>query len=173
LSFSFSFPSTADDLSGPKSVDDFGGFPNREALELGWLLLPKGEALEVDAPNENAGFDGRAGSASFGAGGLKAEDNDEDDPVVKAPNGDDEATGAGLVSEGAGGGKLKGEELAAALGVKPVPSAGAAELAAADGAGKPAKLDVAEVEVVGLPNENGAAELTGLLAALGTFRVVD
>ena len=174
-----SFPSTVDgdddDLSGPKSADDFGGLPNSEVPELGGLLLllPKGEALEAvpadaDAPNENAGFDGRAESASLGVrntGGLKAGD------AVNAPNGDVDATGAGLVS-GCADGNLKGEEPAtdgAGLGVKPVPSAGAAEFAVADGAGNPAKLDVAEVEVVDLPNENGVAELTGLLA----FRDVD
>lgn len=191
LSFSFSFPS-ATDLSDPKSVDaDFEGLPNSEVPEFGWLLLPKGEALRVvlvgaDAPNENADFDCKTGSASFGVrdtAGLKAGDDDEDGPAANAPNGDAEAMGAGLVSEGAGGadGKLKGEEAAAdaaMLGVKPVPGAGAAELAGADGAGKPAKVDggtsvVAEVEVVGLPNENGAAELAGLLAALGALRVVD
>lgn len=160
LSLSLSFPSVAvDDLSDPKSVDDFGGPPNSEVLP-GWLL-PKGDALEVvlveaDAPKGNAGCD------------CKAE-----------PNGDEEAAGAGLVSEDAGG-KLKGEvpaTAAAGLGVKPVPGAGVTELAVADEAGKPAKLDgctgiVAEVEVLGLPNENGAAELTGL-AALEALRTVD
>jgi len=34
LSFSFSFPSAANDLSDPKSVDDFGGLPNSEEPEL-------------------------------------------------------------------------------------------------------------------------------------------
>ncbi len=139
---------------------------------------------DADAPNENACFDDGAGSPSFGVrvtAGLKGED-DEDGAAANAPNGDAEATGAGLVSDDAGGidGNPKGEEPAtdaAGLGVKPVPGADAAELAVVDGAGKPAKLDggtgiVAEVEVVGLPNENGAAELTGLLAALGALRIV-
>jgi hypothetical protein len=177
LSFSLSFPSAVDDVSDPKSADDFGVPPNSEVLELGWLL-PKGEAVEVvladaDPPNVNVDFDGRAGSASFGVrntAGLKAED---EEAAVNAPNGDAEAAGAGLVSEGAGG-KLKREEPvidAAGLGVKPVP--GAAELAVAGGA-VPAKLDggtgiVAEVEVVGLPKENGAAKLD----ALGVLRAVD
>lgn len=167
---SLSFPSAVDDLiSGPKSVDDFGGPPKSEVPELGWLLA-KGEALEVvlaavDVPNENPGFD-----------------DDKDGAAVNAPNGDDEAA-EGLVSEDAGGtdGKPKEEEPAAdaaGLGVKPVPGAGEVELAVVDIAGKPAKLDggtgiAAEVEVAGLPNESGAAELTGLLAALGALRVVD
>ena len=179
LSFSLSFPSVVDDVSDPKSTDDFGGPPNNDVLELGWLL-PKGEALEVvladaDAPNENVDFDGRAESASFdvrNTAGLKA----EDEAAVNAPKGDVEAAGAGLVSEGAGG-NLKREEPvtdAAGLGVKPVP--GAAELAVAGGA-LPEKLDggtgiVAEVEVVDLSKENGAAKLTGL-GALGAFRAVD
>ena len=178
LSLSFSFPSVVDDLLSdpPKSVDDFGGLPN---IEDGWLL-PKGEVLEVvpadaDGPNKNVGFE--AGSASFGVeytGGLKAEDDDEDEGAVNEPNGDVEVTGASLVSEGAvdADGKVKGEEPvtdAAGLGVKPVPSVGAAELAVAGGAGKPGKL---EVEVLGLPNENDAAGVTGLLAALSALRVV-
>ena len=178
LSFSLSFPSAEDDLSDPKSVD---GFPKSEEPEVDWLL-PKGEELEVvpadvDAPNENVDLDDGGGSASFGVrntAGLKAED---EEAAVNAPNGDAEV-GAGLVSEAADG-KLKGEEPvtdAAGLGVKPVPGAGATEVAVADGV-YPAKLGggagiVAEVEVVGLPNENGAAELPGL-GALGALRAVD
>lgn len=151
LSFSLSFPSVADELSDPNSADDFGGPPKSEVV-LGWLL-PKGEVLEVvladaDAPKGSVGCDGGGG-----------------------PNGDEEAAGAGLVSEGAGG-KLKGEVPdtdAAGLGVKPVPGAGVAELVVADGAGKPAKLDggtgiAAEVEVLGLPNENGLAAIEALRA---------
>lgn len=57
LSVSLSFPSAVDDLSDPKSADDFGGPPN----SVGWLL-PKGVVLEVvlagaDAPKGNAEFD--------------------------------------------------------------------------------------------------------------------
>jgi hypothetical protein len=175
-SFSLSFPSVVDELPDPKSADDFGGPPNSE-VPLGWLL-PKGEVLEVvladaDAPKGNEGCDGGAGPVSFGVrntAGLKGED---EEAAVNAPNGDDEAAGAGLVSEDAGG-KLKGEVPAAdaaGLGVKPVPVAGVTELAVADGAEKPAKLDggtgiAAEVEVLGLPNENG-------LVALEALRAVD
>jgi hypothetical protein len=173
------------DLSGPKRAEVFGGLPKSEVLELGWLL-PKGSVLAVepaagDAPNAKADFNEGIDSASFDKKGvvdLKREE--EEVPPANPDDGDDEVTPAGLGSEDAdvAAGKLKGDGFvpdAERVGVKPVkPLAGAAELKAADGAEKLAKLVgvVVGAEEAGLPKESGAAGMEGLVGRVEALCVV-